>query len=126
MSDRHEQQARLNHSRQDVDALERDIRHIMDSPEGRRVYEWLRSVSGVWDNAPQDEPARTAFLGHRALGLAIVRVFEKAAPELCHLAVMDRLALAARREDEIDQARRLDEQEAREDAAELLPNNPNP
>lgn len=120
-----EAEIRAKHGRDDAEAIVRDIRMVMSTPEGRRVYEWLRSLSGVFDAAPATEPERTAWIGHRALGLAIVQAFRDAAPEPCHQAEMDRLAVIEARRDEIEQAMRADKAATEFSIDKFLsPNNP--
>ncbi len=73
-----------------LQTLQRDIIEMLSTPGGRRIYAWIDSISGVLDDAPATEPERTAWVGHRALGLAIARVFQGADPDGCFRALRER------------------------------------
>lgn len=73
-----------------LQTLRSDIIEMLSTPGGRRIYAWLDGLSGIWEDAPATEPDRTAWVGHRALGLAITRAFREADPEGCFRALRER------------------------------------
>lgn len=108
----HYREARERIQREDREQLRTDLGALMLTPQGRRVFSWLKAISGVFIEAPAEEPGRTAWIGHRALGLAILKAFQDAAPNQCHVADQELSSKQALDQATLDEAARLDEEEA--------------
>lgn len=81
---------------------EADMRDVLSTPAGRRVYAMLIEASGLYGAPPAAEPSRSEWLGRRAFGLEIRRAFRSADPKGCFDA-----------EQEMEAARKADEQRIR-------------
>ena len=88
-----------------------DLAAVLSTPAGRRVYIGLRNGSGVFDNAPADEPARTEWLGRRNFGMTILDAFHDADPEACRLAEREAEHAAAVEAAALEEAKRRDREE---------------
>lgn len=108
----HYREARERIQREDREQLRTDLGALMLTPQGRRVFSWLKAISGVFIEAPAEEPGRTAWIGHRALGLFILKAFQDAAPNQCHVADQELASKEALDQASLDEAARLDEEEA--------------
>lgn len=92
---------------------EADMRDVLSSPAGRRVYAMLIEASGLYGAPPHGEPARSEWMGRRAFGLEIRKAFRSADPKGCFDA-----------EQEMEAARKSDEQRIRLADEEDLKNQP--
>lgn len=127
MIGRHERQAAAEATMRRGERINAAIASIMSGPckaDGATLYNWLHSISGVWEEAPATDPARTAWIGHRALGMTILLAFRNAAPGACFEAeTIER----ADRENEAELLRRAREEDADESAADAIyPQPPTP
>lgn len=62
---------------------EADMREVLSTPAGRRIYAMLIEASGLYGAPPAAEPARSEWLGRRAFGLEIRKAFRSADPKGC-------------------------------------------
>lgn len=68
------------------DEMETAMAAVLATSEGRILYSYIVGMSGIFAPAPATEPERTAFIGHRAFGLQLVKAFRRADPDACALA----------------------------------------
>jgi hypothetical protein len=77
---------------------EADLREVLSTPSGRRVYVMLIEASGLYGAPPPGEPARSEWMGRRAFGLEIRKAFRAADPKGCFDAEVE--VESARKDDE--------------------------
>lgn len=87
---------------------EADVRDVLSTPAGRRVYAMLIEASGLYGAPPAAEPARSEWLGRRAFGLEIRKAFRSADPQGCFDAEQE---MEAARENDQEAIRRASEKD---------------
>lgn len=86
-----------------------DLRAVLSTPAGRRVYVHIIEQSGLYGTPPLCEPERSEWMGRRAFGLEIRNACLTADLNGCHTA-----------EQELEAARNADQQRIRLAEAEDL------
>jgi len=105
------------HAQQDNDNLHHALGAVLETPEGREIYRWIKANSRVFSQAPTDGLHRWS--GWRDFGLFLLDTMRSANLMACHMAETEGAHTEAFRYAAIEEARRADERETREN--ELFP-----
>lgn len=100
------------HAQQDNDALLLALANVLGTSEGRELYRWIRDNSRVFAAAPADGLER--WTGWREFGLYLLDTMRRADLTACHLAESEGAHDDAMRYAALEEARRADERETRE------------
>lgn len=107
----HAEQVAQRHAEADERMTRSALQFALQASGGRQLYRWIEDASGVWDAPPLDERERAAWIGKRALGLFLLRSMREVDLDACLKAERERRDIEVARAAELDDARRLDEQE---------------
>jgi len=105
------------HAQQDNDTLLTALNLVLGTSEGRELYRWIRANSRVFEKAPTDGLHRWS--GWRDFGLFLLDAMRRANLTACQMAETEGAHTEAVRYAALEDARRADEREAREN--ELFP-----
>ena len=91
---------------------------VLETPEGRELYRWIKANSRVFSQAPADGLHRWS--GWRDFGLFLLDTMRSANLAACHMAETEEAHTEAVRYAALEDARRADKREAAEN--DLFPN----
>lgn len=107
----HAEEMAARYEAADERATRSAIAFALQASGGRQLYRWIEDASGVWEAPPSDERERAAWIGKRALGLFLLRSMREVDLDACLKAERERRDIEAKRDADMADARRLDEQE---------------